>query len=323
MQNFNLKTRNFKSRLLYICSEFLNMPSSKYSVFLLFALLTLTACEEEFLLLRPGFKPSVVVNSIFKAGKPWTVNLTYSKDILTSGSEILAITNAEVSVIEKNNGREIILKHVGNGLYQSDIYPPLPDKTYELNVYVPGYEVVKAISNAPKKANVVSIFSDIVDQNTTKVNFEIKDNINNYYIWNFISTNPKNPIDSNFTGNPKELVSSIFKYKNISGYLNNLSSLNENDAASQGGIFSSNIIDIKNNSGGQTENNPDETGITKRYLRLLTTSKDLYNYYKTVEKFTAADNHNSSFSHSPEIYSNIKNGLGIFAGYTEEFKEVK
>jgi hypothetical protein len=42
-----------------------------------------------------------------------------------------------------------------------------------------------------------------------------------------------------------------------------------------------------------------------------------------VEKFTAADNHNSSFSQSPEIYSNIKNGLGIFAGYTEEFKEVK
>jgi hypothetical protein len=189
-------------------------------------MLSLTACEEDFLLIRPDFKPSVVVNSIFKAGKPWSVSLTYSKDILTSGSEISAITNAEVSVIEKNNGREIILKHTGNGFYQSEIYPPLADKTYELIVNVPGYQVVKAISNAPKKANVVSIITDIVDQNTTKVNFEIRDNINNYYIWNFISTNPKNPIDSNFTGNPKELVSSIIKYKNISGYLNNLSSLN-------------------------------------------------------------------------------------------------
>ncbi|MBK7633166.1 MAG: hypothetical protein IPJ13_01940 [Saprospiraceae bacterium] len=46
----------------------------------------------------------MVVNSIFKAGKPWTVNLTYSKDILTSGSEILEITNAEVAVIEKTMG---------------------------------------------------------------------------------------------------------------------------------------------------------------------------------------------------------------------------
>lgn len=299
------------------------MPGSKYSIFLLFAMLTISACEEDFLLLRPDFKPSVVVNSIFKAGKPWTVNLTYSKDILTTGSEILEITNAEVAVIEKNNGREIILRHIGKGVYQSDIYPPLPDKTYELVVNVPGYQVVKATSNAPQKANVVSVISDYVDQNTTKVNFEIKDNVNNYYIWNFISSNPKNPIDSNFTGNPKELVSSIIKYKNISGYLNNLSILNENDAAAQGGTFSTNITDNKNNIDGQTEANPDETEITKRYLRLLTTSKDLYNYYKTVEKFTAADNHNSSFSHSPEIYSNIKNGLGIFAGYTEEFKEVK
>lgn len=299
------------------------MPSSKYTIFLLLSLLSLTACEEDFLLIRPDFKPSVVVNSIFKAGKPWSVGLSYSKDILTPGSEILAITNAEVSVIEKNNGREIILKHTGNGYYQSEIYPPLADKTYELIVNVPGYQVVKAISNAPKKANVVSIITDIVDQNTTKVNFEIRDNINNYYIWNFISTNPKNPIDSNFTGNPKELVSSIIKYKNISGYLNNLSSLNENDAAAQGGTFSSNISETIGNGDGETETNPDENGITKRYLRLLTTSKDLYNYYKTVEKFTAADNHNSSFSQSPEIYSNIKNGLGIFAGYTEEFKEVK
>jgi len=288
-----------------------------------FTLMTLLSCEEDFLLLRPDFRPSVVVNSIFKDGKPWVVNLTYSKDILTPGSEISAITDAQVSVIEKTTKREIILKHISKGVYQSDIYPPQADKTYELIVMVPGYEKVYAISTAPKKANVVSIISDIVDNNTTKINFEIKDNTSNYYIWNFISTNLINPIDSNFNGSPKELVSGIIKYNSIAGYINSLTHSTDNDAVAQGGIFSANIKESNEPFIEGNQNNSEENGTVKRYLRLLTTSKDLYNYYKTVEKFSTAENHNSSFSHAPEIYSNVQNGLGIFAGYTEEYKEIK
>ncbi|MBK8669343.1 MAG: DUF4249 domain-containing protein [Saprospiraceae bacterium] len=289
--------------------------------FAIMTLVLLASCEEDFLLTRPDFKPSVVVNCIFKDGKPWMVNLSYSRDILTTGSEINPITNAEVSVIEKSNGREIILKHINGGQYVSEIYPPQPDRTYELVVSVPGYDIVKAFSNAPKKANVVNIISDVVDKNITKVNFEIKDNISNYYIWNFISSNTKNPIDSSFNGNPKDLVSGINKYNNISGYLNGLSNTNDNDANSSGGVFTSNVSTVNPND-NEIENQG-TTEVTKRYLRLLTASKDLYNYYKTVEKFASADNHNSSFSYTPEIYSNIQNGLGIFAGYTEEFKEIK
>ncbi len=296
----------------------------RHFIYFLFALVVLPGCEEDYILLRPDFKPSIVVNSIFRDNKPWMVNLTYSKDILTSNSEIAPVTNAQVSIFEKSNGREVVLKHMGDGVYSSDIYPPKPDKTYELVVNVPGYQEVKAISNAPKKANVVNIITDVVDQNTTKVNFEIEDNTNNYYIWNFISTNKKNPLDTTFTGNPKTLVSTIKYYNNITGYLNGLTDTGDNDAISQGGIFSSNVKNFSEyNSTTSGSSGEGEAENQKRYLRLLTASKDLYNYYKTVEKFLAAENHNSSFSHSPEIYSNIVNGLGIFAGYTEEFKEVK
>lgn len=295
-----------------------------FKLLILLALTVLVSCEEDYLLERETFRPSVVVNSIFKNGKSWVVNLTFSKDILTNGSEIIPITNASVSIIEKSTGREIVLYHTQKGNYQSDIYPPQADKIYELLVDVPGYKTVKAVSSAPKKANVVNIITDIVDDKTTKIDFEIKDNISNYYIWNFISTNPKNPLDTTFTGNPKDLVKSIKKYNDISGYLNSLSSSNDNDAISQGGLFSTNIKNSQQEStAGNGSSTSGETQTNKRYLRLLTASKDLYNYYKTVEKFILAENHNSSFSHSPEIYSNISNGLGIFAGFTEEFKEIK
>lgn len=288
----------------------------------LLTVILISSCEEDFILDRSNYKPKIVVNSIFKPGEDWVVNLSSSRDFLVKDSEIRNIENATVTVIEKSNGRELRLNHVGNGKYVSKIYPPVADKTYELIVESDGFETVNASSKAPNKANVINVISDVVDQKTTKVNFEVKGNTNNYLIWNFINSNPKNPIDSTFTGNPKSLVTGIIKYNNISNYLGGLTE-STNNAITQEGSFSAEVRNEDNTEEGSTPNNPNPNGNSKRYLRILTASVDLYNYYQTVEKFIAADNHNSSFSHSPQIYSNIKNGLGIFAGYTEEFKEIK
>lgn len=288
----------------------------------LLTVILISSCEEDFILDRSNYKPKIVVNSIFKPGEDWVVNLSSSRDFLVKDSEIRNIENATVTVIEKSNGRELRLNHVGNGKYVSKIFPPVADKTYELIVEADGFETVNASSKAPNKANVINVISDVVDQKTTKVNFEVKGNTNNYLIWNFINSNPKNPIDSTFTGNPKSLVTGIIKYNNISTYLGGLTE-STNNAITQEGSFSAEVRNEDNTEEGSTPNNPNPNGNSKRYLRILTASVDLYNYYQTVEKFIAADNHNSSFSHSPQIYSNIKNGLGIFAGYTEEFKEIK
>ena len=101
--------------------------------------------------------------------------------------------------------------------------------------------------------------------------------------------------------------------------MSNLSQ-SENNAITQEGSFTRNVRLPDENT-----NNQDTTVTTeiRKYLRIMTASQDLYNYFVTIEKFVAADNHNSSFSYSPAIYSNIQNGLGIFAGYTEEYKEIK
>lgn len=291
---------------------------------LILIVMSLTACETDYLLERPEFRPSVVVNSIFKEGQPWIVNLSFSRDILSANSGIFPITKAQVSIIEKSNGREIILRHSKDGNYSSEIYPPQPDKTYELVVKVPGYDEIRASSNAPKRSNVVNIITDQVDKTTTKVNFEIQDNGSNYYIWNFISSDKVEPLDTSYNGNPKDLVRSIVKFNTINGYLNSLSTDKGNDAIATGGQFASEVKNFTDEEGGSGQTGTSgSTTETKRYLRLMTVSKDLYSYYKTVEKFVGSANHNSSFSQTPEIYSNITNGLGIFAGYTEQYKEIK
>lgn len=284
---------------------------------LLFAIFQIS-CEEDFVLIRGTFKPSVVVNSVFTVNQPWVVKLTYSRDLLDHKTKITPITDAEVEVIEKSTGRIIPLEQDIDGVYKSDIYRPQADKTYELRVNVEGYPQITSSSMAPKNAQV-EIISDVVE----RVDFEIRDAGQNYYIWNLIFSNPSNPIDTTYITDPKNLVSSINKYNNIAGYLSDLTNPNPNDAESQGtksSLFLPNPNNGSNTGSGQV---PDSTIQIKRYLRFLTVSKDLYSYYKTVEKFNASDNHNSSFSQNPEIHSNIKNGLGIFAGYTESYKEIK
>jgi hypothetical protein len=284
------------------------------------------SCEEDYVLVKKDFKPKIVVNSIFKPGENWIVNISTSKDILDETSEIRKIKNATVIIRQKSNGTEIYLQHIGDGNYTSKIHPPLPDKTYELLVALPGYDPIKAVSQAPKNANIINIISDIVDKKVTKVNFQVKDDINNYLIWNFIKSDIKNPLDSSFNGNPADLVTGIVKYNNLTNISNLLIGLTdaENNAVTSDGKFTSSVIndDPKNPDG--TSGNPDQSVTeTKKFLRFITASGDLYNYYKSVEKFLSAPNHNSSISNAPQIHSNITNGLGIFAGYTEEFKEIK
>lgn len=303
----------------------------KYLSFLTLIFITLlyTSCEEDFVLTKKEFSPQLVINSVFKPDHKWVVHVSTSRDILNPDSHIKNVDNANVIIIEKFSQYKIYLKYKGDGIYSSDYYPPQPDKTYELVVEVPGYKTAKAQSIAPKKANIVNIIKDVVDEKVSKVNFEVKDDSNQYLIWNYISSNGKSgPVDTIFTGNPKSFAFGFFSYDN---FLNGWSERG-NDAISSDGVFSSNLVDGGGDGGksngsdtiiGDSDNTQTQEYEVKRYLRVVTASSNMYNYYKSVERFLSANNHNSSFSISPQIYSNIENGLGVFAGYTEQLTEIE
>lgn len=294
---------------------------------LLSLVLCLTSCEEDFVLVKKDFTPQLVINSVFKPDSKWFVHVSSSRDILNPKSQITNIENANVVIVEKLTKKKIYLDHVGDGIYSSNYYPPQPDKTYVLLVDVPGYKRVKAESMAPKKANIVNVIKDVVDEKVSTVNFQVKDDSKQYLIWNFISfKGSSGPADVIFTGNPKSFILSFMDYNHA---LSSFSGTG-NDAVSSEGVFSSNITDESDDtedgaSGGSGSEEPDleASFVIKRYLRVVTASSNLYNYYKSVERFLSAGNHNSSFSNSPEIYSNIENGLGIFAGYTEQLTEIE
>lgn len=278
-----------------------------------FFLFTLLSCEEDFLFDTGSFTPKVTVNCIFKPDAPWEVTLAYSKSAFEGHTDIKFVTDAEVYIYEKRNGREIFLAHQGNGLYTSDIYKPTQNNEYELVVLIEGQEKITAISNIPRKANVVYVTQNIVQRT---IEFEIQNEESNYYLWNFMNAENVRYLENTGIKSPSSFVKGIITYNNASDYIENISSTN-NEAIGRGGVFLAGINSEPNNS-----EEVQDTVIVKKYLRMLTASPDFYRFYKDYERYFANSGFHSSVSNPPVQFSNITNGIGIFAGFTEEFREI-
>ena len=54
-------------------------------------------------------------------------------------------------------------------------------------------------------------------------------------------------------------------------------------------------------------------------LRVMTISKELYNYYSSLEEYYQNNGSNHSHQAPWEAYTNVENGAGIFAGFSESY----
>lgn len=298
------------------------MAKQIHILYLLILSLMMTSCEEDFILQRNSFKPSVVVNALFTAGSPFSINLTYSRDILDSRTKIQPIENAFVTIIERGTGREIVLKHISEGNYFFEYYQCKTDKIYDLIVDVPGYEKITATSNSPRKADVVNVITEIVSIEgvpVQKINFEIQNNSSNFYIWNFFRANKDNPLDNTTYRTPDKLINSINNFRDLASQIKVNSNIKDYVVSPSSGLYANSFYMTNVEDDG--ESSPIKE--SKQYLRVMTVSNELYSYYKSVEKYLDDQKHNASFSQIPQIYSNISGGLGVFAGYTQKYVEIK
>ena len=78
-----------------------------------------------------------------------------------------------------------------------------------------------------------------------------------------------------------------------------------------------NDIDMLDNEGTNINEEDVEKEVFKYELRVMTISKELYNYYSSLEQYYQNGGNNHSNQAPPQIYTNVKNGAGIFAGLSE------
>lgn len=279
-----------------------------------------TSCEVDYVIEQKDFVPQVVVNSVFTENKPFQVHLSFTRDIFDSNNEIEIIPDAVVTITEKATGRTAELEHQGDGIYSYLFFTAKSDHTYELKVFVDGYKPITAVSRVPLKVRNVNVITESIvldDKEALQIRFDIKDYNSAYFIWNWISSDPKNPIDSSVFSTPDKFVQDVNKVRNLNLKGDDDTNLGFKD---DGNEYKKSFVYTNEDAGNQGSGSQADND--KYYLRIMSLSKEMYDFYRSFEKYINDNNQISSISYLPKVYSNVENGLGIFAGYSQKYIEV-
>ena len=305
----------------------------KYSYILILALLFLaSSCEKSLVLEYEDFKPSLVINATPNPDAWWSVNVSYSKNVLESNVTQYE-ENAKVTIRNLYTQASFQLFHNSQGNYELvDVYPE-PGQFYELFVEVADYKTVVARTYVPKLVDARVINSKKVVYNgnqAIQVDFEIIDNDehDNFYIYEILSldsTNPDGPTIKEYINSPiKKWLSTMDGNTGyIEGNSGKQSKLFVSDKNFKGAVLNTSLVSFLELD-KESEEFPDlieelpEPDLGNSKLVLSSVSRDMYSYQRSIELILLHNTINSSISTPNEPYSNIKNGLGIFAGYSKK-----
>ncbi len=299
---------------------------NKLSTTFFLASLVFIGCETVIDVDIPLEPAKLVINSTLIAEQPFRVHLSSSQHILDN-SDYKNITGAAVKIYE--DGQLLTtLPDSTNGMYISDTFMPKAGKQYRIEVEKNGFDKVTADEMFPEKpAKIVNIKIDTVEINDfgyieQRLEFDIgidDSNDENYYELIIIQENYYFEYD--YSQNPPTKIDSTLSFYKI--YLeSNDPSLEEFQNSGQSiffddGLFNGKKYRIKVST--YFNQYPDYEGGSEniKYMVVLRNTSESYYLYKRsteLQKWTEDD----PFAQPVQVYNNINNGYGIFAGYNDE-----
>jgi hypothetical protein len=273
----------------------------KYYHFLIFSLglIILLSCEKD-VDLSTNNPSKLCLNCILNPDSVITARLTKSRDIKNS-SEFETINDARITLIE--NGIELgELTPFGNGNYQMNYNPKIRTK-YEIDVsyqnypkitattVIPAFPIVQLNENTKKN---VELEEDIIEE----INFEIKDSIGVNSYWYYV-------VRSRF-----EYIVHGVNYECNAPFIDDFNREIDNDSR-YGFVYYYylRILDTGFDGKELRFNQNKETSMTYYFL----SPDDHYDKYMKSSLKVMLNNEKDLPFHEPvQIYSNIKNGNGIF-----------
>ncbi len=285
------------------------------NIILLFVILV--SCEKIIDINIPEKDKKIVVNSIISTDSLVKVNVSKSLNILDNQNAVF-LNDASVKLYEDNVFIEQ-LQNTTNGNFESQSFYPSVGKKYKIEVSHSNLNTVTAENKIPVKVAINSI--DTVSKNTEgyssyelTINFTDPVNDTNYY---FLEAKTKMPLDYDYnTGKPIG-----YDMQNI--YIFSDDKIVQAGVDHNGGIvFSDNLIN------GQTYplkvqvdkyNFYEDTNMVYFYLNSV--SKDFYLY--VISFSMNVNNQDNPFAEPVQVYENINNGYGIFAGYSSYVDSVE
>lgn len=293
---------------------------------ILFTFLVIVSCTKE--LPFPDIKEDriLVVNSLFHPGEQLRVHVSESCHIVETNCSDRFVENANVVLKDLQGNVLTTFQHKNAGIYSSESYRVDENTSYIIEVSAPGHaSTLRATNKVPKMVDAEFMGVEIgqVQGNTGNV-FDLKINDpadeENYYIieGNFDILNGEHrdgyaevngyiePHFRHFTDDPNadnEKISAGFDFVAVALAYVFLPDANFNGQSytTRIGVIDDDIYD------GDLD--------VKANIFVRSVSKEMYEYLKTIQEHQLTV-HNI-FSEPKIIFDNIENGVGIFAGYTE------
>jgi len=296
----------------------------KKTLFSLLSACVLLSCEKEVNIPIEYTEPKLVVNGLFNTDSLWEVEISASQYIYDNGLPPL-IDDAQVRVRDAS-GNSVALSGQGGGIYTSSTEKPAVGQIYTLEVSHNNYVNISASNELP---NTVSV-QQIDWQQQTIVNGEMYRKINvtlddspedDYYMIRISATFWEDKWDT-LTGQwDSVLVLWPLLFMTQSPAVENVN-LNEEVPSI---TFTDNLF----NGSQYTIDllladyffSEEKESIETIYIATSSISQEYYWYETSYQNYMNAQG-TGFFSQPVQVYTNIQNGLGVFAGYSTRIDSI-
>ncbi len=273
------------------------------NICLVLLVLFIFSCTKDANVKIPNQKPIPVVGCFFKPGDTLiSLQLSYSQPLYAS-SPVAKETNAFVK-IEGPLDSKILTYNQSNEKYEVKINSNFFQfgQKYSLYIKLSNGAELSSESIVPNSlVSIKSVSTQSIQSNFGFVTYDM-----------FVKFNDEPSLKNFYSLSYTELTKDTLT----------------NDTVTNGTPFFSNLANDNNNDGGELTikaffYNNDGINFYGYKLALLNCSKDYYQYSESLNKYNSGSGSGNPFAEPSFIYSNIKNGLGIFAAYTQTNKIYK
>ncbi len=278
------------------------------AIFLVLVVFSLSACEDfweprSIVTNLPEHQPVLVINSFINPDSVFEVSVAKSRAFLAP-PEYPFITDATVTIFESGN-RVAELFHTSDGLYRAINHRPRIGATYELNVSAENFAPVKAMVTIPFPVKIDSVTVGTATRfgTNTTLCFQDPPGEDNYYQLLLFTIDSFAEMDT---------VLSITYFFSSDAVLRKPDdfedeSYYEDDAFFDDALFDGDFYDLDITFF-------DYFPPREMFVVLLTTSESYYNFRKSFDGQSATED--NPFAEPVPVFTNIENGLGVFAGYS-------
>jgi len=283
----------------------------KRSIFILPILSLLTwSCEKEIKLNESDIESRITVNCLFEENDTMRLILSESRNILyNNGGALPNILTGKAELFDASGQSVGKFVHEGFGSYYLPNFKPSAPDAYELKVENTGFESVSSKSAIPTAVSIDNIDTvRVADYMNISVSFTDNQLFDNFYSLELIAK-------QSFTYEIGPGVTQTDYYDNNWVCTKDLNAFGSLDL--EGDICAAGPLLIKDDdfNGSQysfqvkkyMDDNPDTI-----IVKLRSISADLYKYGTTLQ--TYKDVQGNPFGEPVQVFSNIVNGFGIFAG---------